>query len=121
VSAGLALAGCVAVKSADDAGTGSVGKEPGKPFAENVCFKCTLEACAIQTNACATDLACATWARCVGACPTANNGVSADSDCLTQRCGLPGSASVLAQCITDYSTGLLTGCIEACTPPPVSD
>jgi hypothetical protein len=93
------------------------GKQPGEPFAKNLCFQCALNSCSVPVNACRQDLPCARWLDCVSACPTDESGVAAEASCL-RPCGLPVSAEVLFGCIQDFSNGFLLGCERACTPPP---
>lgn len=114
----LALAACEVVKPGDDAG--GLGKVPGDPFDKNICFNCTLRACAQSANACLMDAFCNTWINCVAKCPTDESGVAADGACI-RRCGLPVSAEFLYLCIQDFSTGNLLGCEQACDPLDLSD
>lgn len=118
----LLLSACEVVPPGDDAGTGGSGggKVPGVAFSENVCFRCSLRSCANAVNACNLDAVCSPWLRCVAACPTDQSGVAAEGSCLIP-CGLPVWAEVLYQCIQDYSTGLLAGCGQDCTPLGASD
>jgi hypothetical protein len=108
----LLLSSCEVVPPGDDAGS-SGGKVPGAPFGQNSCFRCSLQACAQATNACALDTVCSGWLSCVSACTTAADGVSVASNC---ACGVPVSAQVLTSCVEDFSTGFLRGCEQACTP-----
>lgn len=113
----LPLAACEIVEPGQDAG---LGKVPGDPFDRNICFNCTLRACAQSASACTMDLYCSPWLNCVAKCPTDESGVAADGACI-RRCGLPVSAEFLFVCIQDYSTGNLLGCEQACAPLDLSD
>jgi hypothetical protein len=116
-----ALAACASASPARDPdggaidGDGSAGKEPGEPFADNVCFQCALRNCSVPADACAQYATCAPWLACVSACPTNDTGVAAEASCV-RRCGLPVAAEVLYICIQQFANGFFPGCEDACEP-----
>jgi hypothetical protein len=113
------LSGCSTVPPNANAG-GGLNHTPGEPFVNNICFRCTLNACSIPLRSCAREPVCSRWFDCVAVCPTDESGVAAEASCL-QKCGLPVSANVLFECIQDFANGGLLGCVDACTPPPDED
>ena len=112
----LALQACSVIPPDADAGSGP-NRTPGEPFLNNLCFQCTLRACNVSLRACAREAMCSRWFDCVALCPTDESGVAAEGECL-QKCPVPVSASVLFDCIQEFSLGSLRGCEQACTPLP---
>jgi len=119
IAAGALLTGCSAVPPNANPG-GGLNRTPGEPFINNICFRCALNACSIPLRSCAGEATCSHWFDCVAVCPTDDSGVAAEASCL-RKCGLPVSANVLFECIQDFATGNLLGCVDACTPPPDED
>lgn len=111
----VALLGCELEEPSNDGGVS--GRVPGAAFETNQCFSCTMQACSVSRNACASNGACWAWLDCVGDCPTAANGVSAEAECAA-ACGLPVAAEVLYGCIQDYANGSFQGCGVACQALP---